>query len=287
MGYDRQQRTLQKAVSFSGIGLHTAQQVHMRFCPAKAGAGIVFKRVDLPQKPLIHARIDRVCQTERSTTLGENGVKIHTVEHVLAALHAFQIDNLLIEVDAMEPPIGNGSSDVFVEMIEEAGVEEQEERVSVQRLKTPVHFSDRDIHIVALPSDEYRISYTLSHGNHPVLGSQFFSTPITAATFKEELAPCRTFCLYEEISALMDLGLIKGGSLDNAVVIKQDAVISKGGLFFPNEMVRHKILDVVGDLSLMGKPFLAHIIAIKAGHASNVAFAKCLHESLQNERLHI
>lgn len=271
----RKQRTLGKAVSYSGIGIHTGRTVSMRFVPAPASTGIVFCRVDLASKPLIPATVEYVLETSRSTTIGIQDVRVQTVEHVLAAVKAFQIDNLFIEIDNIEPPIGNGSSDVFVEMIEEAKLVEQEgSLVSPIRLTAPIYHSEGEIHLVALPSHEYTLSYTLSYPEHPLLKAQYHSIKLSPESFKKEIAPCRTFSLYEEVSYLIDKGLIKGGSLDNAVVIKGDAVLSKGGLFYPDEMVRHKVLDLIGDLSLVGLPFEALVIAIRSGHAANVAFAR-------------
>lgn len=272
----RKQKTLQKEASFSGIGIHTGTQVKMRFVPAEVGIGIVFKRVDLPGQPLIPATVASVCDTLRSTTIGIGNVRIHTVEHVLAAVRAYQIDNLIIEVSSIEPPVGNGSSDVFVEMIENAGIREQDDHVPIIKINKPIHLSEGDIHLVALPHDSYKISYTLNYPGSKLLKAQFFSVEVNSQNFKKELAPCRTFSLYEEVSMLMDRGLIKGGSLDNAVVIKGDVVLSKNGLFFPDEMVRHKILDMIGDFSLVGYDFHAHIIAIRSGHPSNFAFSKKL-----------
>lgn len=272
----RKQHTLQRDASFSGIGIHTGAQVRMRFVPAEENTGIVFKRVDLPGQPIIPATVASVCDTLRSTTIGVGNVRVHTVEHVLAAVRAYQIDNLVIEVSSIEPPVGNGSSDVFVQMIEEAGILEQSAEVRIVKINKPLHLSEGDIHLVALPYDGYRISYTLNYPGSKILKAQFFSVLINSANFKKELSPCRTFSLYEEVSMLMDRGLIKGGSLDNAVIIKDEVVLSKNGLFFPDEMVRHKILDMVGDFSLVGFDFHAHVIAIRSGHPSNFAFAKKL-----------
>lgn len=279
----RKQRTLRESIGFSGIGLHTGEQVSMTFMPAKEGTGIIFKRIDLPGQPVIPATVEYVCDNSRNTTLGLGDVRIHTVEHVLAAIRAYNIDNLCIEIHGIEPPVGNGSSDVFVDMIEEAGIEEQSSILPIVRLKSPVHWSEGDVHLVALPYSGYRISYTLHYPKARLIKSQYFSSLITSETFKREIAPCRTFSLYEEVSILMDRGLIKGASLDNAVVIKDDTILSKGGLFFPDEMVRHKVLDVVGDLALVGFDFQAHIIAIRAGHASNVAFARKLFNYITTE----
>ncbi len=276
----RKQKTLKAPAEFSGIGIHTGKNVSMRFLPAPASTGILFRRVDLPSQPLIPATVEYVVETSRSTTLGLQEIRIHTVEHVLSALRAYEIDNLYIEIDNIEPPVGNGSSDVFVEMIEDAGILEQEEQIMPLMLKEPVYHSEEGIHLVALPADNYKISYTLSYPEHPLLKAQYHSIELNSDSFKREIAPCRTFSLYEEVSYLIDRGLIKGGSLDNAVVIKGDAVFSKGGLFYPDEMVRHKILDLIGDLSLVGLPFSAHVIAIRSGHAANVALAKKLLNAL-------
>lgn len=280
----RSQQTIQREVDFSGIGIHTGKTVSMRFVPAKEGTGIQFKRSDLPGQPHIPATLEYVCDTARSTTLGIGPVKIHTVEHVLAAVAAYQIDNLIIEVSNIEPPVGNGSSDLFVEMIEAAGICEQKAETSVVQLKTPLYWSEGDIHLVALPSEEYRISYTLNYPESKAIKSQFQSIVITPENFKREISPCRTFSLYEEVSMLMDRGLIKGGSLDNAVVIKDNAILSKNGLFFPDEMCRHKILDLIGDLSLVGFNFHAHLIAIRSGHSSNFAFAQKLYNYITMEK---
>lgn len=265
------------------MGLHTGSEVKMTLCPAKEGTGIVFERVDLPGCPIIPATIEYVQDTSRSTTIGIGQVRVHTVEHVLAALYAYQIDNVRISVTSAEPPVGDGSSTPFVELIETSGVQEQNQLRPIAQLKAPVYWSKGDIHLVALPSDEYRISYTLHYPNSAAIRFQYHSTVIDQEIFKKEIAPCRTFALYDEVALLMDRGLIKGGSLENAVVIKDDVVFSKEGLRFPDEMARHKILDLVGDLSLVGFPFLAHVIAIRSGHTANTAFAKELFNSLTKE----
>ncbi len=279
----RKQQTLNNDVSFSGIGIHTGAGVNMRFVPAKEGTGILFKRTDLAGEPTIPATLEYVCDTARSTTIGIGNVRIQTIEHVLAAVQAYEIDNLIIEVSTFEPPVGNGSSDIFVDMIESVGIKELSATRPVFHLQKPLYFSEGDIHLVALPSDEYRISYTLSYPGCKALSEQFHSLLVSPENFKNELSPCRTFSLWNEISYLMDRGLIKGGSLDNAVVIKDDVILSKNGLFFPNEMCRHKMLDMVGDLALIGLNFKSHIIAIRSGHASNFALAQKLYHYITTE----
>lgn len=255
----------------------------MTLCPAKEGTGIVFERVDLPGHPQVPATIEYLQETSRSTTIGIGAVRIHTVEHVLAALCAFEIDNVRIELTAAEPPVGDGSSLPFVEMIESCGIQEQAATLPIVQLHQPVFWSKGDIHLVAIPSDEYRISYTLHYPNCAAIRYQYHSTIVGKESFKTEISPCRTFALYDEVALLMDKGLIKGGSLENAVVIKEDVIFSKEGLKFPDEMARHKILDLIGDLSLVGLPFTAHIIAIRSGHFANTAFAKELYNFITME----
>lgn len=282
---NRRQNTLRKPAFFSGIGIHTGRVVSLRFVPADPGTGIVFKRVDLPSQPIIPASLEYVRDTSRSTTIGIVDARVHTVEHVLAAIRAYQIDNLVIEISSIEPPIGNGSSDVFVNLIEEAGIESQEATVAVLALTEPVYWSEGEITVIAIPYDGYRISYTLNYPGSKVLKCQYQTFEITPEIFKQEIAPCRTFSEYQEVSCLIDRGLIKGGSLDNAVIIHGEAVLSKNGLFFPDEMVRHKILDLIGDLSLIGLFFKAHVISVRSGHASNVRFAQQLYQTLTRGNL--
>lgn len=281
----RFQCTIGDTVSFSGIGIHTGKVVSIRFVPAESGTGIVFMRTDLPSQPIIPATLEYVRDTSRSTTIGVADIRLHTIEHVMAAVRAYQIDNLIIEISSIEPPVGNGSSDVFVEMLDKAGIVEQKDTTPIVYLKKPVYWSEGDIHIVGIPYEGYKISYTLNYPESKVLKSQYQSFEIDRETFNRELSACRTFSEYKEVETLMDRGLIKGGSLDNAVIINDDVVISKGGLFFPDEMVRHKMLDVVGDLSLIGLDFRAHIISIRSGHQSNFSFAKKLYKTLTTETL--
>ena len=274
----RQQKTLQREVSFSGLGVHTGKKVLMRFLPAEENHGIFFRRIDLPGAPLIPASLASVCDTARSTTIGTPEAIVHTVEHVVAALHAYQIDNLVIEVSSLEPPIADGGSIQFVQMVEEAGIQEQQAKAPIVQVQHPLYWSQGEIHLVVLPHEGYRVSYTLNYPQPAILQAQFFSTMITPEQFKAEIAPSRTFSLYEEISFLIDRGLIKGGSLDNAVVVHGDVVFSREGLRYPNEMVRHKILDLVGDLSLIGIHFEGHVIALRSGHGSNFELAKKMYD---------
>ncbi|GAB4186039.1 MAG: UDP-3-O-acyl-N-acetylglucosamine deacetylase [Simkaniaceae bacterium] len=275
----KKQKTLKHTVSYNGVGLFTGCKVRMLLKPAPEGNGIRFKRVDLPGNPEVPARVENVKETPRSTILEKNKVEVRSVEHVLSALKAYEIDNAFIEMDAIEVPACDGSATPFVELIEKSGVSCQVEEKKLFRLSTPIFWSQGDVHLVALPSDDFRVSYTLSYPNSNLLRSQFYTFHVNEESYKNEIAPSRTFSLYEEIIPLVENGLVKGGTLDNGVIIKRDpikgdSVINPEGLRFEDEMVRHKILDLIGDLSLVGENILAHIIAIRSGHFSNTAFAK-------------
>lgn len=278
------QRTLDETVSLSGIGLFSGEKATLTLCPAEAGFGIQFLRTDIEGARLIEAKLSKVVSTPRCTILGNGDATIQTVEHVLAALYALGVDNALLKLEGPEVPIMDGSSDPFVTALLEAGISEQEEPRAVHVLQRPVSWSQGDVHIIAIPADELRISYTLHFPGSAILHSQFFSAPINPDYFSKEIAPCRTFCLYEEIAPFIEKGLIKGGGLDNAVIIKNDVVVNPEGIRFSDEMVRHKILDLVGDLSLIPIPFQAHIVAIRSGHASNVAFANALYNHIKLEK---
>jgi UDP-3-O-[3-hydroxymyristoyl] N-acetylglucosamine deacetylase len=272
-------------VTGSGIGVFTGEKVSIKICPAEANTGIVFQRVDLPHRPRLPALLDYVQGTPRCTIIGKGSDSVLTVEHLLAALKAFSIDNLLIEISGSEVPIFDGSSIHFVHMIQEAGISDLEEESDILSLQTPLVWSKGDIHLVAVPSHEYRITYTLHYPHSSVIGTQFYSFSLSEEGFKNEIAPCRTFSIYEEIAPMIEKGLVKGGSLDNALIVKEDKVMNPEGVRFSNEMVRHKILDLIGDFSLVPFPFLAHIIAIRSGHASNNAFAKELYNHIKMENL--
>lgn len=281
----RSQKTLEKSVFASGRGVFTGKDVSLRLVPAPVGTGIVFQRVDLPEKPTLPAILSSVQSTPRCTVLGNNTLSIQTVEHLLAALYAYELTNLVIELSGPEVPILDGGSSRFVEMIEEAGSVNQEAFKPVLSLKTPVSWSSGDVHLVALPCDELKITYTLHYPSSSVIGTQFYSTAITPEIFKKEIAPCRTFSVYEEIISMIEKGLldVRGGSVENAVIIRDGKILNEEGLHFPEEMARHKVLDVLGDLSLIAEPFVAHVIAVRSGHFSNHAFAKVLFNHLQRE----
>ncbi len=294
------QHTIKKPVTVSGIGLHTGVKVNMTFAPAKPNHGIKFQRVDLEGKPLVDADVDNVVDLSRGTTIEQNGARVNTVEHTLAALIGLEIDNVLIQLDGPEPPIMDGSSRMFIDAIEEVGLQEQ----AAQRLFFEVPESvfyqdkDRDVEIAALPLDDYRLTVMVDY-NSPVLGSQHASLN-NIEDFKEKISMARTFCFLHEVEELYKNNLIKGGDLSNAIVVvdrkvkpneldhladllgkpkieaSREGILNNVELRHKNEPARHKLLDMVGDLALVGRPIKAQILAARPGHAANVAFAKKL-----------
>ncbi len=270
------QRTIQHAASFSGIALHTGNRVRLTVHPAEAGTGVRFRRVDLPGAPEIRALVTNVNDTRRGTTITENGASVHTVEHLLAAVNALGLDNLVIDMVGPEPPIGDGSAEPYVNLLREAGAVEQDAFRQYLAPKSMHHVRMGDTHLVLLPDPEaFRVTCTVKYHTNPA-DCQFLALAVTEESFLKELLRARTFCLFSEIEYLMKNNLIRGGSLDNAVVIRQDAIFSKEGLRYTDEFVRHKIMDMVGDLFLLGMRLKAHVIAVKPGHPSNVELAKKL-----------
>ena len=302
------QHTLKNSISISGTGLHTGILVDMTLNPANPGFGIQFKRIDLPGQPIIKADCDLVTDTSRGTTLEDNGAKVSTVEHVLAALVGMGVDNCQIDINGPEIPIIDGSSQPFIEIIEEAGIEEQAAAKHWYTIDTNISYyhEDKRVEMVAMPAIEYKIT-TLIDFNSPVLGTQHAGLK-SIADFKLEVAPCRTFCFLHELEALLANNLIKGGDINNAIVVvdkpvgdeemarlakifkkdkievKSEGYLNNLELRFPNEPARHKLLDVVGDLALIGYPIKAHIIANRPGHQSNVEFAKLIKQYIRKNK---
>src|SRR5438477_12025408 len=269
------QHTVAKIASLSGTSLHMGEKVSLRLHPATVDHGIKFKRKDLPDEPIIDAKIDNLKMVERATTIGEGSVRVHTVEHVLAALSAMDVDNAVVEMDANEPPIGDGSAQSYVDLIRKAGVIAQEEPPNFLHVRDTKHVESKTgTLIILLPDEKFRISCTQAGPNNQF--SQFFSMEVTPAVFEREIAPARTFVYYEDVKPLMDKNLIKGGSLENAIVVRGEAVLSKEPLRFSDEFVRHKILDIIGDLALVGRRIRGHVIAVKPGHASNADLARAI-----------
>ena len=267
-----QQYTLNRSAEFSGIGLHSGNRVNMKFLPAPANSGIRFRRVDLEGQPEVEARVENIGETNRSTTLAKGNVKVQTVEHVLAAFAGLGIDNATIELDANEPPIADGSAREFSKMIQAAGSEAQNEKREPYAVIEPIQFAQGETTMALFPDTGFRISCTSADKKGRF--TQFYSTEVTPKTWEQELAHARTFCFYEEIEYLIRNNLIKGGSLGNAVVIRDDAVLTTEPLRYVEEFVRHKMLDIVGDLSLIGRPIRGHLIAVKPGHAANCEMAR-------------
>lgn len=266
------QRTILREVSIQGKSLHTGEEVQLTLKPAPENHGIVFKRIDLYGKPELKPVIDLVEDLVRSTTIAEGHTKVHTVEHVLSALNGCGVDNVLIEMDASEPPILDGSAKHFVNLIQQAEPVEQEAERECFVLEEPISVTRGSSSIIALPYDGFRITCTSAddRGIH----TQHLMVDVDQETYVAQIAPARTFTIYEDIEELLKLGKIKGGSLDSAIVIKGDKIVSKEPLRFKDEFVRHKILDIVGDIVLAGMPIKAHIVAVRPGHALNAELSK-------------
>jgi len=267
------QRTVATSASFSGIALHTGNRVKLTVLPAPADAGVRFRRVDLPGKPEVLAIVANVVDTRRRTMIADGKAEVHTIEHLLAAANALGLDNLIVEMAGAEPPVGDGSAAPFVELLRSAGVMEQDAPRRFLEVRHPVYVEVGETRLVAVPDSCFRISCVVKYNSTP-LDCQYLSLEINEDNFVRELAQARTFCLFHEIEALIKGNLICGGSLDNAVVIKGDAILSKDGLRYPDEFVRHKIMDMVGDLFLLGRRLRGHVIAVKPGHPTNVELAR-------------
>ncbi len=302
------QSTILNPVSVQGVGLHTGKSVTLTFKPAPAGHGYRFQRIDLPEQPVIPADVKLVISTNRSTTLKNGEVQVSTVEHVLSALFGMGIDNVLLEIDGPEMPIMDGTAMPFVTAIAAAGRAELEQDREYFEITEPISYRDEvtGTELMALPSDHFEATVMIDF-NSPVLGPQFASLNSTDQ-YQEEIAPCRTFVFLHELEKLLEVGLIKGGDLDNAIVIadrtmdqeeldvlarkmgkpsvkvESEGVLNTSKLRFPNEPARHKLLDVMGDLALIGKPIKGKIVATKPGHTANVEFAKLLKKIYTEKR---
>lgn len=268
----RNQHTIGKDVTYKGLGLHSGMPVTMTMHPAAPGTGIIFKRSDLPGGPEVPAQSRYITNTLRATTLEKDEAKVFTVEHVLSALYALQIDNCVIEMDSPEPPVGDGSAKTFCDMVEEAGIETQDEMIPILTLDTSAAVYEDNKFITALPYDGLRITFT-SINPHPLLGTQMRDVVIDHDSYMKEIAPARTIGFTWELEAMRKMGLGKGGTLENAVVYSETECLSQ--LRFPDELVRHKILDILGDISLVG-PLHAHIIAVLGSHKLNAELSEKL-----------
>ena len=302
------QTTLEREVSLSGIGLHTGQEVTLTFKPAEPDTGYVFKRIDIEGSPEVPASAKWVNKTQRSTVLDCNGAEIQTSEHVLAALTGLDYDNAIIEINASEPPILDGSAKYFIEALEKAGKVEQDTEREVYIVSEPIHYKDLETgsEIIILPSENYEVQVMVDFGTK-ILGTQNASL-FSIEEFKEEIADARTFSFLHDIEMLLDQGLIRGGDLNNAIVyvdkelsektltklktafnkediqVTQDGILNNLELKYPNEAARHKLLDVVGDLALIGHKIQGRVIACKPGHLVNTEFAKMMQKKIKDEK---
>jgi UDP-3-O-[3-hydroxymyristoyl] N-acetylglucosamine deacetylase/3-hydroxyacyl-[acyl-carrier-protein] dehydratase len=273
------QKTIRRPASFRGVGLHTGVEATLTFRPAPAGSGLRFVRTDLPGAPEVavcpqNARHD--VQGLRRTILAAGTAEVHTVEHILAAVVGLGIDNLRMELDAMEAPEpADGSARAIAAALREAGVEEQALPRQYHEIREPVTLHEDGVQMVAIPHDGLRLSFTIQYDN-PLVGTQYRSLEITPEVFVREIAPARTFALYEDIEKLRAAGMIRGGTLRNAVVVRGGEILNEEGLRYPDEFVRHKILDLLGDLALLGRPIRGHILSVRSGHATHVAFVRRL-----------
>ena len=263
------QQTIASPVSLTGIGLHTGVPVTLRLTPAPASTGIVFKRTDLDNF-LIEARARNVAHVSYATSLMKKGVLISTTEHLLSALAAARVDNTYAELNNLELPIMDGSARPFMEMIAKAGVKRQRARRTYARVIKPVEIVDGGKRISVQPADEFRVTYRILFP-HPLIGEQTIEFAASRLDYTREIAPARTFGFYEEVEMLRKSGLIQGGSLENAVVLTRDGVMNPEGLRFRDEFCRHKVLDLIGDLALLGHPLIGHVYAERAGHAVHAA----------------
>ncbi len=302
------QSTIQKPISVRGVGLHTGKAVTLTIKPAEANHGYRFQRVDLPEQPVIPADVKLVISTNRGTTIKSGEAQVSTIEHVLSALTGLRVDNVLLEIDGPEMPIMDGTSMPFVKAVQEAGITELDAERDYYEVTEPISYKDEvtGTELLALPSDHFEATVMIDF-NSSVLGQQFASLQ-NMDDYVQEIAPCRTFVFIHELEKLLDMGLIKGGDMDNAIVIadrrmeqedldnlakkmgkpgiKVDAegVLNTVKLHFQNEPARHKLLDVIGDLALIGKPIRGKIVATKPGHTANIEFAKILKKSLLEKR---
>jgi len=306
-----QQQTIGNAVSLEGVGLHTGNKTKITFHPAKPNTGIRFRRTDVDDCPEIPADIEHVVDNFRDTTLGVGKIHIRQVEHVLAAIYGLQIDNILVEIDSNEPPVGDGSAMPFVKILQKAGLVEQEPLREYLEIEETITYSDKEkgIDMVVFPSDEFRITFMVDYQN-PALGTQYTSMYSLTDEFVDEFASARTFCFLHEVEELHDKGLIQGGNLNNAVVIvdrqlsdnelkdlakrfelDEEIVLGTNGILggrklrFYNEPVRHKVLDLIGDMALLGVPLKAHVMAARSGHATHVELVKKIRQVYKKKRI--
>jgi len=265
------QRTIKKPVNCTGIGLHSGKKVNLAIKPAPVNHGIKFIRTDLLNSPGITAHFNQVVDTSLATVIGSDGCIVSTIEHVMASFAGLSIDNALVELDAYEVPVMDGSAGPFIEMIKRAGIKNQSAPRHFFLIKEPIMLEEADKSVSVYPSATFKITYTIEF-NHPLIKKQTYSIDLSDEIFESTISRARTFGFLHEVEYMKRYGLALGGSLENAVVIDKDSIVNEDGLRFENEFVRHKILDCLGDFSLLGMPVLGHLIVVKSGHAFNHAF---------------
>ncbi len=269
------QTTLASEIVYSGVGLHSGVEVHMRILPASADAGVVFRRIDLAGKPCVRASASNVAATVRATTIEEDGVRFFTIEHLMSAIAASGLDNCIVELDSEEPPVADGASAVFLDLIEKAGLKPLDEERSVISVDRVLRIDDGDRFVMIVPFAGLRVSFT-SLNPHPLAGTQYADVVVDSGTYRKEIAPARTIAYEGEVEALRKAGLGLGGTLETVIVYNDERWLNT--LRFPNELVRHKILDVIGDLRLAGI-VRGHVIAVKSAHALNTALARKIYKT--------
>lgn len=265
------QRTVAKPVSFSGTGMHSGQQINLTVKPADTNHGIKFVRTDLPDRPSISAHFNKVVDTGRATVIGSDGFIVSTVEHLMACFAGLSIDNALVTLDGYEVPMMDGSAGPFTAKLMDAGIVDQKAPRCFFMVNTPIEYREDDRSVCVYPAETFKISYRIAF-DHPLLREQTYALTLTDEAFAHEIASARTFGFLHEAEYLKRYGFAKGGSMENAIIIDQNSILNPEGLRYPDEFVRHKILDCVGDFSLLGMPLLGHVVANKAGHKFNHAF---------------
>lgn len=279
----RSQRTIKKSVSAKGIGIFSGGEIQMSFLPAESGSGIRFQRIDLEGQPFLSATTDNLQATPRCTILGNDLFQIICVEHVLSAIASCGVDNIIITLDGTEVPIIDGSALKFMQLLNEAGIEDQGELAQEFCLQEPLYLSDKDMQLIALPSETTKYSYTLAYPGASLLDAQFHCFDTEKESYEQAIAPARTFSPLAEVKVLIEKKILKSDCLDHGVIIDGDRILNPDGLRFSNEMARHKILDMIGDLTLVGAPVRAHFIAIKSGHYLNTLLAEKLRHMIMGE----
>ncbi|MBA3017791.1 MAG: UDP-3-O-acyl-N-acetylglucosamine deacetylase [Proteobacteria bacterium] len=272
------QRTVLKPVSFSGVGVHSGKKVNLTIKPAPINHGIKFVRTDLPDKPSVSAHFNMVVDTSLATVIGCDGFIVSTIEHLMASFAGFSIDNAIVELDAYEVPIMDGSAGPFISYIKASGIKEQLAPRYFFVIKEPIELEEDGKFVGVYPASEFKITCTIYY-DHPLIREQSYSIDVSDQVFEKEICRARTFGFIKEIEYLKKYGFARGGSLDNVIVIDEKDVLNKEGLRFPDEFVRHKILDCIGDFSLLGIPILGHVIVNKSGHSFNHAFLKKFFEN--------